>query len=59
MLRCDHVGEYKDLFLQFGQNNDIVTHFTNENIGVAREMNRALLEKIRYLFSNASLDKSF
>jgi len=27
--------------------------------GVAKKMNRALLEKVRYLLSNASLDKSF
>jgi len=36
VLRCDHVEKYRDLFLQFGQNNGIVTHFTNEKIGVAR-----------------------
>ena len=34
-------------------------HFTNEKVGVAREMNHALLEKVQYLLSNASLDKSF
>jgi len=33
-------------------------HFTNEKDGVAKEMNRVLLEKVRYLVSNASLDKS-
>jgi len=59
VLRYDHVEEYKNSFLQFGQDNDIVTHFTNEKEGVAREMNRALLEKVRYLLSNASLDKLF
>ena len=26
---------------------------------MAKEMNRSLLEKVRYLLSNASLDKSF
>ena len=54
MLRYDHVEEYKDSFLQFGQNNDIETHFTNEKDGVAREVNHALLEKVQYLLSNAS-----
>jgi len=50
---------YKEFFLQFVQNNGIVTHFINEKNGVAREMNRALLKKVRYLLSNASLDKLF
>ena len=35
-------------------------HFTvRKQIGVARDMNRALVEKVRCLFSNAKLDKSF
>ena len=59
VLRYDHVRKYKDSFLQFGQNNSIETHFTNRKDGVAKEKNRALLEKIRYLLSNTSLDKSF
>jgi len=46
-------------FPQFGLNNSIMTHFTNRKIGVTREMNCALQEKIPYLLSNASLDKSF
>jgi len=58
-LRYDHVEEYKNSFLQFGQNNGIETHFTYEKDGVAREVNRVLLEKVRYLLSNASLDKLF
>jgi len=41
VLRYDHVEEYKNSFLQFGQNNGIVTHFTNGKDGVAKEMNRA------------------
>jgi len=49
VLRYDHIEEYKNSFLQFGQNNG----------GVAKEINHALLEKVRYLLSNASLDKSF
>ena len=59
MLRYDHVQEYKDSFLQFGQNNGIVTYFINGKDGVAKEMNHALLEKVWYLLFNASLDKSF
>jgi len=60
VLQFDNVGEYKDLFLQFGQNNDIGIHFTvRKQIEIAKELNCALLEKVRYLLSNASLDKSF
>jgi len=59
VLWYDHIEEYKDYFLQFGQNNGIVAHFTNRKDGVAKEMNRALLEKVRYLLSNTSLDKLF
>ena len=59
MLRYDHVEEHNNSFLQFGQNNSIVTHFTNEKDGVAKEVNRALLEKVQCLLSNTSLDKSF
>jgi len=59
VLWYDHVEDYKDFLLQFGQNNGIVTHFINRKDGVAKEMNRALLEKVQYLLSNASLDKSF
>ena len=59
VLWYDHIEEYNDSFLQFNQNNSIITHFTNGKDGVAKEMNRALLEKVRYLLSNASLDKLF
>jgi len=59
VLWYDHVEKYKDYFQQFGQNNGIVTHFTNGKDGVAKEMNRALLEKVRYLLSNTLLDKLF
>ena len=51
--------EYKDYFLQFGQKYGIVTHFTNGKDGVAKEVNYGLLQNVRYLLSNASLDKSF
>ena len=46
VLRYDHDEEYNDTFLQFGQNNGIVIHFTNGKDGVAKEMNRALVEKV-------------
>ena len=59
MFRYDHVEEYNDSFLQFSQNNSTVTHFTNEKVGVAKEMNNVLLEKERYLLSNALLEKLF
>ena len=59
VFRYDHVEEYKDSFLQFGPNNCILIHFTNEKNGVAKEVNRALLEKIQFLLSNALLDKLF
>jgi len=59
VLQYDHVEEYKDSFMQFGQNNDIKTYFTNGKDGVGRDVNHALLEKVQYLLSNASLDKSF
>ena len=59
MLQYDHVEEYKDSFLQFGQKNGIETHFTDKKDGAAIEVNCDLLEKVRYLLSNVSLDKSF
>jgi len=37
----------------------LLSQFTNGKDGVAKEVNRALLEKVQYLLSNASLDKSF
>jgi len=36
-----------------------MSHFTNEKIGITREMNYALLEKFQYLLSNVSLNKLF
>ena len=59
VLRYDHIEEFKDSFLQFGQNNSIVTHFINGKDGIAKEINRYLLEKVQYLLSNALIDKSF
>jgi len=39
MIQIDHVGEYKDRVLQFGQNTDIGIHFTVDKYGVDKEMN--------------------
>ena len=47
MLQFDHVGEYKDQFLQFGQNSGIGIHFTVGKHEGAKEVNRSLLEKVR------------
>ena len=58
-LQIDNVKKYKNQFLQFGQNNRIGTHFTNGIYGLAKEINRSLLEKARCLLSNVRLDKSF
>ena len=41
VLQYDHVEEYKNSFLQFGQNNGIETHFTDEKDSVAKEVNHA------------------
>jgi len=46
-------------FLLFGQNTGIGTHFTKGTHGLAKEINCSLLEKVRWLFSNPRLDKSF
>ena len=59
VLQFDHVREYKDLFLWFGQNNGIDIHFTVGKYRVAKETNCYFLEKIWCLLSNALLDKSF
>jgi len=37
VLRYDHVEQCKDSFLQFGQNNGIETHFTNEKDGSQKD----------------------
>jgi len=59
VLQIDNVGEYKDQFLQFGQNNEIGIHFKAGKHGMGKETNRSFLEKVQYLLSNAQLDKSF
>ena len=59
MIQINNVGEYKNQFLQFEQNNEIGIHFTIRKHGAAKEMNLSLLEKIRCLLFNTQLDKSF
>jgi len=46
-------------FLRFPQNTGIATHFTTGIHGMVKEVNRSLLEKVRWLLSNTGLDKSF
>ena len=57
-------NEYKsDPFLKLCHNEGIVRHFTVRKIpqqnGLAERMNRTLLEKGRYILSNAGLPKKF
>ncbi|KAH9751460.1 hypothetical protein KPL71_014309 [Citrus sinensis] len=64
VLRSDNGGEYtSDPFLQVCQNEGIKRHFTMRHTlqqnGVAERINRTLLEKVRCMLSNASLDKKF
>ena len=58
-LQIGNVERDMNQFLRFGQNTGIGTHFTNELYGLAKEINRFLLEEARYLLSNTQLDKSF
>ena len=58
-LQIGNVERNMNQFLQFGQNTGIGTHFTEGIPGLAKEVNRSLLEKVRWLLSNAGLDKSF
>jgi len=59
LLQFDHIREYKDQFLQFGQNNGMKMHFTIQKDEIAKKIICALLEKVRYLLYTPSLDKSF
>ena len=52
-VQIDNVERYKNHFLQFGQNTGIGTHFTDGIHGLAKKINYFLLEKARYLLSNA------
>ena len=58
-LQIGNVERYNKQFLQFGQNIGIGTHFTDGIHGLAKEINRSFLEKVRCLLSNTRLDKSF
>ncbi|KAH9696084.1 hypothetical protein KPL71_023037 [Citrus sinensis] len=64
VLRFDNRGKYtSDPFLQVCQNECIKRHFTVRHTlqqnGVVEHMNRTLLENVRCILSNASLDKKF
>jgi len=58
-LQIGNVERYMDQFLQFSQNTGIGTHFTDGIHKLTKEINHSLLEKARWLLSNARLDKSF
>ena len=58
-LQIGNIGRDMNQFLRFGQNTGIATHFTRGIHGLTKEVNRSLLEKVRWLLSNAQLDKSF
>ena len=58
-LQISKVERYKNQFLQFGQNTGIGTHFTEGIYGLAKEVNHFLLEKARWLLSNARLTNRF
>ena len=52
-LQIGNVERYRSQFLEFGLNNGIGTHFTNEIHGLAKKIKSFLLEKVRCLLSNA------
>ena len=58
-LQIGNIERDMNQFLRFGQNTGIATHFTKGINGVAKDVNRSLLEKVWWLLSNAGLDKSF
>ena len=58
-LMFGNIGKDMNQFLRFSQNTGIVTHFTEGTNELAKEINRSLLEKVRWWLSNAGLDKSF
>ena len=57
-LQIGNVGRNMNQFLRFGQNTGIATHFTEGINEFTKEVNRSLLEKVRWLLPNAGLDKS-
>jgi len=46
-LQIGNVERDMNQFLQFGQNTGNYTHFTEGIHGLAKEVNRSLLEKVR------------
>jgi len=63
-LRSNNGGEYtSDPFLKICQDDGIIRHFTvsgtSQQNGLAERMNSTILEKVRCMFSNAGLGKSF
>ena len=64
VFRSDNGGTYRsDPFLKLCRDEGIERHFTVRKIpqqnGVVERMNRTLLEKVRYMLSNAELSKNF
>ena len=64
VLRSYNRGEYKsDPFLKLCRDEGIYKHFTvretSQQNGIAKRINKTLLEKIRYMISNAGLPKNF
>ena len=58
-LQIGNVERYRNQFLRFVQNTGIGTHFIEGIYGLAKEVNRSLLEKVQRLLYNTRLDKSF
>ena len=58
-LKIGNVRKDMYQFLRFGQNTEIITHFTTGTDGLAKEIIRSLLEEVRRLLSNAGLERSF
>ena len=46
-LQIGNIERYMDQLLRFGQNTSMGTHFTDGIHGLAKEVNRSLLEKVR------------
>ena len=58
-LQIGNVRRDMNQLLRFGQNTEIATHFIKGINELAKKVNCSLLEKVRWLLSNAGLDKSF
>ena len=64
VLRSDNDGEYtSDPFYSLCKQEGIVRHFsmkkTPQQNGVAKRMNRTLLERVRCMLTNARMSKTF